>query len=74
MGSEGDEDGDGGERWRVYSRGKVVNYYFNNFPNDWIVSIVCYIFAKIGGVVNVYVARKVNKEGRRFIFVRFFQS
>lgn len=49
----------------------VVSYYFTNFPPSLDIEALCGLFMKWGKVVDVFVPRKRNKEGKAFGFVRF---
>ncbi|GJZ17271.1 nucleotide-binding alpha-beta plait domain-containing protein [Tanacetum coccineum] len=51
----------------------VVNFFFTNFPPDWNKTDLHGLFAEVGEIAELYVARKVSKAGRKFGFARFFR-
>lgn len=51
----------------------VSTFFFTNFPKEWSEKDLWRFFSKQGVVVDVYVARKLNKDGKRFGFVRFIR-
>ncbi|KAL4554214.1 hypothetical protein LXL04_039662 [Taraxacum kok-saghyz] len=53
--------------------GKAVNFFFTNFPEYWETTELWQEFRKIGTTVDVFVARKRNKLGRKFGFARFLR-
>nr|GEX51732.1 nucleotide-binding alpha-beta plait domain-containing protein [Tanacetum cinerariifolium] len=75
QGGEGEEQakGEGKEKRKHVPRNNMVNYYFTNFPLEGNEDYLCKVFAEVGELVDVYVARKMNKAGLRFGFVRFLQ-
>ncbi|KAI3693271.1 hypothetical protein L6452_33104 [Arctium lappa] len=54
--------------------GKIATiFFFTNFPVEWREKELWNFFSKHGSVVDVYIARKLNKERRKFGFVRFIK-
>ncbi|CAI9266882.1 unnamed protein product [Lactuca saligna] len=53
--------------------GRAVTYYVQDFPPDWNETALWKTFSLYGAVVDVYVARKLNRLKRRFGFVRFLK-
>ncbi|KAL4554772.1 hypothetical protein LXL04_037376 [Taraxacum kok-saghyz] len=53
--------------------GKASTFFFTNFPEYWETTVLWQEFRKIGTVVDVFVARKRNKVGRKFGFSRFLR-
>ncbi|KAL4555547.1 hypothetical protein LXL04_038169 [Taraxacum kok-saghyz] len=53
--------------------GKACTFFFTNFPEFWETTGLWQEFRRIGTVVDVFVARKRNKTGRKFGFVRFLK-
>ncbi|PWA78420.1 nucleotide-binding alpha-beta plait domain-containing protein [Artemisia annua] len=51
----------------------VTTLYVTNFPNNWNEGDLWKICNEFGAVVDVYIARKLSKIGRRFAFVRFIR-
>lgn len=49
----------------------VVSYYFTNFPSNIDRETLWGLFNKWGTVVDIFVPKKKNKEGKAFGFVRF---
>ncbi|PWA72620.1 hypothetical protein CTI12_AA267320 [Artemisia annua] len=49
----------------------TITYYFTNFPHNWNHTIMLDIFNKYGHAIDVYIAGKRNKDGKRFGFCRF---
>lgn len=49
----------------------IVSFYFTNFPTSNDIEVLWGMFLKWGKVVDVYVPRKKNKDGKAFGFVRF---
>nr|GFB44445.1 nucleotide-binding alpha-beta plait domain-containing protein [Tanacetum cinerariifolium] len=70
-GEQGDSEGD--DKREDVSSWNVVNFYFTNFPPEWNKVNLHELFAEIGEIAHVYVARKASKSGKRFGFARFFQ-
>ncbi|GKE48973.1 nucleotide-binding alpha-beta plait domain-containing protein [Tanacetum coccineum] len=70
-GEQGDSEGD--DKREDVPSGNVVNFYFPNFPPEWNKVNLHELFAEIGEIAHVYVARKVSESGKRFGFARFFQ-
>nr|GFB10022.1 cinnamoyl-CoA reductase 2-like [Tanacetum cinerariifolium] len=70
-GEQGDSEGD--DKREDVSSWNVVNFYFTNFPPEWNKVNLHELFAEIGEIAHLYVARKVSKSGKRFGFARFFQ-
>ncbi|GJV85646.1 hypothetical protein Tco_1525544 [Tanacetum coccineum] len=68
QGQEGEQDdGEGEVKWKLQvPRRDVVNFYFTNFPSDWNKVNLHDLFAKVGEIANVYVAKKVSKTGHKF--------
>lgn len=66
----------GGEGWtkvegrRRNQNGKVATLFFTHFPEDFDEKRMWGFFNRWGKVVDVYIPRKRNKEGRRFGFLR----
>ncbi|PWA38813.1 hypothetical protein CTI12_AA577930 [Artemisia annua] len=50
-----------------------MNFFFTNFPPEWNKVDLQELFAEVGEIANVYVARKVSNAGKRFGFARFFR-
>ncbi|MFS8002241.1 putative RNA recognition motif domain, nucleotide-binding alpha-beta plait domain superfamily [Helianthus anomalus] len=53
------------------NNGNITKYYITNLPlgcNPWDVADFVNVFGEVSGV---YIARKSDKEGRRFRFVSF---
>ncbi|GJY28223.1 hypothetical protein Tco_0403990 [Tanacetum coccineum] len=65
QGQEGEQDdGEGEVKWKLQvPRRDVVNFYFTNFPSDWNKVNLHDLFAEVGEIANVYVAKKVSKTG-----------
>ncbi|KAK8658921.1 hypothetical protein V6N13_029140 [Hibiscus sabdariffa] len=62
---------DGDKRvYREQGKHKVVSLYVENIPESMQWKGLCHSFARHGEVVNVYIARKCSKGGKRFGFVR----
>ncbi|KAL4582134.1 hypothetical protein LXL04_006675 [Taraxacum kok-saghyz] len=53
--------------------GKATTFFFSNFPEFWEESELWWEFRTLGNMVDVFVARKRNKIGRKFGFVRFIR-
>ncbi|GKC67933.1 cytochrome P450 [Tanacetum coccineum] len=53
------------------NRNKTKTFYFTNFPSRWDHVVMKEIFAKYGRVEDVFIAKKRNKQGKRFGFSRF---
>ncbi|CAI9296160.1 unnamed protein product [Lactuca saligna] len=53
--------------------GKAVSFYFQNFPLDWNETALWQTFKRYETVVDVYIAKKLNRNGRKFGFVRFIR-
>jgi hypothetical protein len=49
----------------------TASYYFTNFPEDAKVNVLWSKFARYGRVGEVYVPKKLDKQGKRFRFVKF---
>lgn len=69
-----------GKKWRQRGlsfgkggRDSMVTFYFTNFPESWGVEPLWKMFTRWGKVVDVYLPKKRNKEGKLFGFVRFDQ-
>ncbi|GKV19323.1 hypothetical protein SLEP1_g29603 [Rubroshorea leprosula] len=65
-----------GQRGASFGYGKGVleqatSFFFTNFPDDWRMDEMWTAFIRCGRAIQVYVARKKDKRGRRFGFVRF---
>ncbi|KAJ4848849.1 hypothetical protein Tsubulata_013648 [Turnera subulata] len=56
---------------RAMANGQVFSLYVQNIPNQWAPSEVYRIMSKYGEVVDVYIPRKVARNGQGFGFVRF---
>lgn len=70
-GQDGEQDdGDRKEKRKHVPLRNVVNYYFTNFPPEWNEPNLHEVFAKVGEIIDVYVARKMSKVGLRFGFFR----
>jgi hypothetical protein len=50
---------------------ETISYYFTNFPEDAKVSQLWSKFARFGRIGEVYIPKKLDKQGRRFGFVKF---
>ena len=57
----------------AYSTGDATTFFFSNFPNGYGELDMHKIFQKWARVKEVFIARRLNKWGRRFGFVRFFE-
>ncbi|KAL4555405.1 hypothetical protein LXL04_038023 [Taraxacum kok-saghyz] len=53
--------------------GKATTFFFTNFPEQWNEDKLWQEFRRSGTVVDVFVARKRNRVGRKFGFVRFLK-
>ncbi|KAJ0808981.1 putative RNA recognition motif domain, nucleotide-binding alpha-beta plait domain superfamily [Helianthus annuus] len=63
--------GDNGKSLDKSSKGVVTKFFISNLPrgcNPWDVADFVKVFGEVSGV---YIARKLDKEGRRFGFVSF---
>jgi len=49
-----------------------TSFFFSNFPNDYSETDMFKVFQRWARVKEVFVSRRLNKWGRRFGFVRFF--
>jgi hypothetical protein len=49
----------------------IGTYYFTEFPTNWDHVVMKEVFSKYGKVEDVFIARKRNKQGKRFGFSRF---
>ncbi|GJZ76446.1 nucleotide-binding alpha-beta plait domain-containing protein, partial [Tanacetum coccineum] len=60
QGQEGEQDDGEGEakRKQHVPRRDVVNFYFTNFPSEWNKVNLHDLFAEVGEIANVYVAKK----------------
>ncbi|KAL4563667.1 hypothetical protein LXL04_027712 [Taraxacum kok-saghyz] len=56
-----------------YLGGKASTFFFTNFLENWSKDLLWQEFRKFGTVVDVFVARKRNKSGRKFGFGRFMR-
>ncbi|GKA53478.1 hypothetical protein Tco_0746793 [Tanacetum coccineum] len=65
QGQEGEQDDGEGEAKRKLQvpRRDVVNFYFTSFPSEWNKVNLHDLFAEVGEIANVYVAKKVSKTG-----------
>ncbi|GKU95921.1 hypothetical protein SLEP1_g9218 [Rubroshorea leprosula] len=52
---------------------QAMTFFFSNFPDDWRSGEMWEAFIKCGRVIDVYVAKKKDKWGRSFGFVRFLE-
>ncbi|GAU40167.1 hypothetical protein TSUD_292730 [Trifolium subterraneum] len=75
---EGVGKGQGGEGSRARPRGFVhrldqetTSFFFTNFPEDAKVVDLWSRFGRFGRVGEVYIPKKVDKQGRQFGFVKF---
>ncbi|KAJ4825246.1 hypothetical protein Tsubulata_029957 [Turnera subulata] len=50
---------------------QVTSLYVSNFPSRWIPSDIHLVMFKFSEVLEVFIPGKVNKQGKRFAFVRF---
>ena len=68
------EGGEGGSRrWKGEGGASdSSSFFFSNFPNDAGEKDMVRVFQKWGRVKDVFIARRLNKWGRRFGFVRFY--
>lgn len=59
--------GGGGQQaqWRGSGDG-IVSFYFTNFPSTYDTGALWGLFKKWGNVVDVFVPRKINREGKAF--------
>ncbi|PWA69704.1 hypothetical protein CTI12_AA294250 [Artemisia annua] len=48
-----------------------VNFYVSNFPSFLTARDLWKEFEGYGKLVDVYIARKVSKLGKRFVFIRY---
>lgn len=48
-----------------------VTYFVTNFPNDLVEKDLWHLFEEFGKIANVYIARKLSKNGRKFAFVKY---
>ena len=55
--------------WRNYA--DITSFYFTHFPEEVNEELLWGYFKKWGDVREVYIAKRLNKEGRRYGFVRF---
>ncbi|KAL4580253.1 hypothetical protein LXL04_016439 [Taraxacum kok-saghyz] len=53
--------------------GKATTFFFTNFPEHWNEAKLWKEFRRVGMVVDVFVARKRDKAGRKFGFTRFMK-
>lgn len=58
-----------GCNWR--NKADITSYYFTHFPDEANEELLWRHFKKWGDVREVYIAKRLNKEGRRYGFVRF---
>jgi len=49
----------------------ITSFYFTHFPDEANEELLWGYFKKWGDVREVYIAKRLNKEGRRYGFVRF---
>lgn len=79
MGETVNQEGWNQVRWRKnYGRdfelnGKVVTFYVQNFPPAWNEAALWRMFSRYGTVVDVYIAKKLNRRNKNFGFVRFIR-
>lgn len=64
-------EGNYGKEYDV--NGRAITYYVQDFPPDWNEMALWKTFSMYGAVVDVYVARKLNRLKIRFGFVRFLR-
>ncbi|KAJ4848088.1 hypothetical protein Tsubulata_026732 [Turnera subulata] len=50
---------------------QAFSLYLANFPNRWMPMDIHLVMSRYGEVLDVFVPKKLNKEGKRFAFVRF---
>jgi hypothetical protein len=50
---------------------ETTSFFFTNYPADTQVVELWRLFAKFGRVGEVYIPKKLNKQGQRFGFVKF---
>lgn len=55
--------------WR--NKADITSFYFTHFPDEANEEMLWRHFKKWGDVREVYIAKRPNKEGRRYGFVRF---
>ena len=55
--------------WR--SNPDITSFYFTHFPDEANEALLWGYFKKWGDVCEVYIAKRLSKEGRRYGFVRF---
>ncbi|CAI9300080.1 unnamed protein product [Lactuca saligna] len=53
--------------------GKAVTFFFQKFPSNWTEAALWKTFRRYGAIVDVYVAKKLNRHKMRFGFVRFIR-
>lgn len=56
------DDGEGEEKRKHNSCKNVVNFFFTGFPPEWNEKNLRELFAEVGEIKDVYVARKMSKE------------
>lgn len=61
-----------GNPWKEVKK-LSTTFFFTNYPPHWKEKELWNFFSKFRKVVDVYVARKLNKEHKKFGFVRFFK-
>ncbi|GKV27286.1 hypothetical protein SLEP1_g36471 [Rubroshorea leprosula] len=64
------------EHPKGYGKGvleQVVSFFFTNFPDDWRSGEMWKAFIRCGRAIDVYVAKKKDKWGQSFGFVRFLE-
>ncbi|GJT89946.1 nucleotide-binding alpha-beta plait domain-containing protein [Tanacetum coccineum] len=55
------EEGKGDEKGIPNPSHNVINFFFTNFPPDWNKTDLHGLFAEVGEIADLYVARKVSK-------------
>ncbi|KAI3684626.1 hypothetical protein L6452_33850 [Arctium lappa] len=51
----------------------ATTFFFTNFPKDWKEKELWRMFSNYGVAVDVYLARKLNKDRKRYGFVRYIR-
>ncbi|PWA92421.1 nucleotide-binding alpha-beta plait domain-containing protein [Artemisia annua] len=67
------DESEGDEKGKHDPSRNVVNFFFTNFPPEWNKADLHELFAEVGEIADLYVARKVIKAGRKLGFARFFR-
>jgi len=70
---QGGQEGTGTSRKIQNNSYDFTTFFFANFPNGYGEMDMIKIFRRWARVKEVFIARRLNKWGRRFGFVRFFE-